>query len=128
MLVQNTDYSSLDMDGRVHSLLEQMLKLLVEKNIGTVVCQENHGLSNDIVSLSVTPGISTTYYVNTMILQSYHQPKDFGGAEINTTTDTINIPDHGYETGDKILYTLQTLQHLLQQTLFILLLEMIQLL
>ena len=32
-------------------------------------------------------------------------PRNFGGAEINTTTDTINIPDHGYETGDKILYT-----------------------
>ena len=50
-------------------------------------------------------------------------PRNFGGAEINTTTDTINIPDHGYETGDKIYILLRTLQHLLQRTLFILLLK-----
>ena len=75
--------------------------------MSTVVYQENHGLlQNDIVSLSVTPGISTTYYVkyNDTSKRVIINPRNFGGAEINTTTDTINIPDHGYETGDKILY------------------------
>jgi len=96
--------------GRVHSLLEQDIEVTgrVEKNVGTVVCQENHGLlQNDIVSLSVTPGISTTYYVkyNDTSKRVIINPRNFGGAEINTTTNTINIPDHGYETGDKILYT-----------------------
>ena len=53
--------------GVKHSLKPQKTEItgFVQKNIGTVVCKEAHNLqSSDRVSLSVVPGITTTYVVN----------------------------------------------------------------
>ena len=52
--------------GTKHSLKPQKEEItgFIEKVVGTVVCKENHGLlQNDKVSISLTPGITTSYQV-----------------------------------------------------------------
>ena len=96
--------------GVVHSLKPQKTEItgFAEKIVGTVVCEESHGLlQNDRVFLSVTPGITTSHYVkyNDTTKRTIVNPKTFGASGINTTTNTITISNHGYKTGDKLLYT-----------------------
>ena len=95
--------------GSFHSFKPQKQEItgFVEKVVGTVVCKEPHGLlANDRVQISVTPGISTTYYVryNDISKRTIVNPKSFGAAGINTATNLITINNHGYETGDKLVY------------------------
>ena len=96
--------------GKVHSFKPQKDEItgFVEKVVGTVVCKEPHGLiANDRVIMSVTPGISSSYYVkyDDITKRTIINPKNFGSAGINTNTDTITIQDHGFVTGEKILYS-----------------------
>lgn len=95
--------------GSVHSFKPQNQEVtgFVEKVVGTIVCKEPHGLlQNDRVQISVTPGISTTYYVryNDTSKRTIINPKTFGATGINTATSLITINNHGYETGDKLVY------------------------
>ena len=64
-------------------------------------------IANDRVIMSVTPGISSSYYVkyDDITKRTIINPKNFGSAGINTNTDTITIQDHGFVTGEKILYS-----------------------
>ena len=97
-------------DGVIHSVKPQKTEItgFAEKIVGTVVCKESHGLiQNDRVYLSVTPGITTSYYVkyNDTTKRTIINPKTFGASGINTTSNTITLSNHGYRTGDKLLYT-----------------------
>ena len=97
-------------DGVVHSVKPQKTEItgFAEKIVGTVVCKNPHGLlQNDKVYLSVTPGITTSYYVkyNDTTKRTIISPKTFGASGINTSSNTITISNHGYKTGDKLLYT-----------------------
>ncbi len=74
---------------------------------------ESHNLTNgDIVSLNVIPntvvGVGSTAPLS-LIYNEDHEiilvnRVGFTSAGINTATNTITIPNHGYSTGDKIFY------------------------
>ena len=95
--------------GQVHSLKPQKTEItgFAEKVVATVVCKENHGLqANDRVSLSLTPGITTSFQVefDDTTRRTFINPINFGASAVDINKDQITIPNHGYKTGDKILY------------------------
>ena len=95
--------------GTKHSLKPQKEEItgFIEKVVGTVVCKENHGLlQNDKVSISLTPGISTSYQVeyDDLTKRTIINPRSFGSSDVNITTSVFSLSDHGFKTGDKILY------------------------
>ena len=95
--------------GVVHSLTPQKIEItgFAEKVIATVVTKEPHKLqAKDRVQLSVTPGITTSFDIqfDDTTRRTFVNPLDFGASAIDLTNDEITIPDHGYKTGDKILY------------------------
>ena len=96
--------------GQLHSFKPQKTQITgyVEKVIGTVVCKESHGLiANDEVTLSLTPGISTTVNVkySDATKRTLINAREFGASAVNTDNYLITINDHGYQTGDKVFYT-----------------------
>ena len=75
--------------------------------MGTVVCKEAHNLTaNDLVSVSVTPGITTTFNVlfDDTTRRTFINPITFGASDVDITKDQITIPNHGYKTGHKVIY------------------------
>lgn len=80
----------------------------ISKNTVTVSTAQTHGLlNNDTVFIDVNPSISTTF---TFKYNDYNRkllvnPKDFISAGINTITNTINIIDHKFESGQKVIHT-----------------------
>ena len=79
----------------------------VEKVVGTVVCKDAHQLSaNDRVNISVTPGITTSFDIqfDDVTKRTFVNPISFGAAAIDVSKDQITLPNHGYKTGDKIIY------------------------
>ena len=95
--------------GVIHSLTPQKPEItgFAEKVIATVVTKEPHKLqAKDRIQLSVTPGITTSFDVqfDDTTRRTFINPLDFGAAAVDLTNDEITIPDHGYKTGDKILY------------------------
>ena len=95
--------------GVIHSLTPQRTEItgFVEKVVGTVVCKEPHKLqANDRVSLSVTPGITTSIDVqfDDITKRTFINPIEFGAAAVDITKDQITLPNHGYKTGDKVIY------------------------
>jgi|694.fasta_scaffold02948_8 hypothetical protein len=96
--------------GKYHSFTpqKQEYKVIVEKIIATVVCDEAHNLSLlDNVELSLTPGISTTisvrYDLDTNL--TLFNPLTFNSTGINTNSSKITIQNHGLQDGDKVLYS-----------------------
>ena len=95
--------------GVVHSLTPQRTEItgFAEKVVGTVVCKENHGLqANDNVRISLTPGITTSFDVqfDEVTKRTFINPITFGAAAVDTTKDQITFINHGFKTGDKVLY------------------------
>ena len=98
--------------GNTHSFktnYENTLVGTVSKNVVTVSTAETHGLSLlDNVIINVKLGISTTVvikyddYNRRMIIN----PRSF--SSIDTQNNTITIPNHGYYTGQKVLYSSNT--------------------
>jgi len=96
--------------GLFHSLKtqEQEITSIIQKNICTLTSRKNHGLSlNSLFNLNVVPGISTTVIIkyNSSNRRLVVNPKSFSGSGINTSTSSITIENHGYQTGDKLIYT-----------------------
>jgi hypothetical protein len=96
--------------GTYHSFtpLNPEFKGTVEKIIATVVCEEDHNLSlNDEVRISLSPGISTTFYVkydkDTKL--TVFNELQFGSSAISIDQSKITINSHNFSTGDKVLYT-----------------------
>ena len=72
-----------------------------------MVCKEAHKLqSNDRISLSVTPGITTSFDIqfDDTTRRTFVNPISFGAAAVDINKDQITLPNHGYKTGDKIIY------------------------
>ena len=72
-----------------------------------MVCKEAHNLqSDDRISLSVTPGITTSFDIefDEVTKRTIINPLEFGASGVDTSEDTITISGHGYKTGDKVLY------------------------
>ena len=72
-----------------------------------MVCKEAHNLqSDDRISLSVTPGITTSFDIefDEVTKRTIIDPLEFGASGVDTSNDTITIIGHGYKTGDKVLY------------------------
>ena len=95
--------------GQVHSFTPTKTEItgFVEKVVGTVVCKEAHNLqANDRVSVSVTPGITTSYQIefDDTTRRTFVNPLNFGSSAVDIETNTITISNHGYKTGDKVLY------------------------
>ena len=95
--------------GVKHSFTSQKEQItgFIEKIVGTVVCKENHNLlQNDSISISLTPGISTSFNVgyDDLTKRTIINSKSFGSSSVNTTTSVITLNDHRFHTGDKVIY------------------------
>ena len=80
----------------------------ITRNLVTVSAASSHGLTNnDEVIVNVNPGISTTFIVkyNDYNRRTVAIPKSFVSSGVNTTTNTFTLNDHGFVTGQKIIYT-----------------------
>jgi len=80
----------------------------VTKRTVTVTTNINHGLhSGHFVDIDVNPSIATTYVVkyndkNRRVLVGI---ETFSAVGVNSTTNTITISNHGYESGDKVIHS-----------------------
>ena len=95
--------------GQVHSFKPTKTEItgFVEKVVGTVVCKDAHKLqANDRVSLSVTPGITTSFDIqfDDTTRRTFVNPISFGASSVDINKDQIVLPNHGYKTGDKVIY------------------------
>ncbi|MFZ9376831.1 MAG: hypothetical protein ACO25K_06875, partial [Candidatus Fonsibacter ubiquis] len=95
--------------GNNHSFKTNYDKIsgTVSKNIVTVSTASTHGLNTgDIVSINVNPKLTTTIPVlyNDERRRVVLNPKTFISSGINTTSGTITISNHGFITGQKIIY------------------------
>ena len=96
--------------GVYHSFKTNFDKLTckVTKNTVTVSTSQTHGLtSEDKVFITVNPKSEVTHVVkyddyNRRILIN---PKNFTSSGINTTSSLINIPNHGFVSGQKVIHT-----------------------
>lgn len=95
--------------GEIHSLKTQYSTITgkVSKNLVTVSTASTHGLQNqDSVLMNVISGISTTVsvkyddYNRRMILNS----RSFGSGDINISQNTIQIVNHSYSPGQKLIH------------------------
>jgi YHYH protein len=98
--------------GNTHSFktnIDSNLTGQISKNVVTVSTAETHGLSLlDTVTIDAKPGISTTlilkyddYNRRLLVNQRYF-------SNIDTDNSIITINNHGYYTGQKVLYTSNT--------------------
>jgi hypothetical protein len=80
----------------------------VNRNLVTVSTAQTHGLrTGHDVFVDVNPSIASTFTItysdhNRKLLIN---PKTFSSSDINITTNSISIVEHGFETGQKVLHT-----------------------
>jgi len=78
------------------------------KNTVTVATASTHGLIlNDTVDIQINCGITTTVVVK---YDDYNRriifnPKSFVASDVNIIDSTITIANHGFNSGDKVIYT-----------------------
>jgi hypothetical protein len=95
--------------GNTHSFATNYSNITgdVVKRTVTVTTSEDHGLrQNHSVYIDVNPSVASTYKVkynslNRRILVGINTITSSG---INTATNTFTIVDHGYRSGDKVIY------------------------
>jgi len=98
--------------GNTHSFvtnLENNLRGDITKSVVTVTTTESHGLSlQDNISIGVKSGVSTTFVVkyNDFNRRLIINPRNF--ASVDTSNGTIIINNHGYKTGQKVVYNAAT--------------------
>ena len=76
------------------------------RNTVTVATASTHGLTiGDKVNMSVIPGITTTVTVkyNDHNRRIVFNPLGFTTAGVSTSQNTIEISNHGFKTGDKVI-------------------------
>ena len=85
----------------------------IDKIKSTVSVSTAHGLlQNDTIKLSVQPNLSVGIGTSSSIYVSYYaakkqlifNPIGFTSVGINTINNTINLPNHNLNTGDKVFY------------------------
>jgi hypothetical protein len=80
----------------------------ISKNNVTVSTAQTHGLLNgDKVFIDVNPSISTSVTIkyNDYTRKLLVNPKNFTSVGIDTNTNTITIPNHRFENGQKVVHT-----------------------
>ena len=84
----------------------------VEKIRTTVSVSTSHGMSvGDVIDLTVNPNLSVGIGTSTAVRISRDQdrilvnPIGFNSNGVNTVTNTITLPNHELETGDKVYYS-----------------------
>ena len=85
--------------GEVHSFKPTKTEItgIVKKVVATVVCKEAHKLqADDRVSLSVTPGITTSFDIqfDDTTRRTFVNPINFGASAVDTTSNTITFANH----------------------------------
>jgi len=109
-LFKITDYGT----GEVHSIktnLPLTIRGDVYKKTATVVTNREHGLtSGDEVNIKVTSGITTTFVISydDINRRMLVNPRVFVDVDINLSKNTITIPNHGFVTGQKVIYNSAT--------------------
>ena len=99
--------------GRNHSFTTNYDNITgnLAKRTVTVTTDVNHGVrAGHFVDIDVNPSFATTYVVkyndaNRRVLVGIETFSDVG---VNTTTNTITISNHGYESGDKVIHSSTT--------------------
>ena len=80
----------------------------VIKRVVTVTTDVNHGIRGEHrVDIDVNPSFATTYVVkyNDTHRRALVGIKTFSAVGVNSTTNTIGITNHGYESGDKVIHS-----------------------
>jgi hypothetical protein len=95
----------------------------IQKYVGIVTTSQNHSLLNgDIITLTLDSNVKEKFYevkYNSKIKKSIFNPQNFTSSGINTNTDTITLLDHGFVSGDKILYqSLNSANPLINNTIY----------
>jgi hypothetical protein len=96
--------------GKNHSFKTNYSNVLTgeyTKNVVTVSTASTHGLKvNDVVYLDVLPGITTTVVVkyNDKNRRLVVNPRTFDSSDVDIINNTITIENHGYTTGEKVIY------------------------
>jgi len=80
----------------------------IVKRVVTVTTDENHGIRGEhFVNINVNPSFATTYVVkyNDTHRRVLVGIKTFSAVGVNSTSNTISISNHGYESGDKVIHS-----------------------
>ena len=86
---------------------DNVLRINSERNRIVVSTAQTHGLSiGDRVDIKVNSGLTTNYKIsyddnNRRLLVN---AVNFSGSSINVARNTITIPNHNFNTGDKVVY------------------------
>jgi hypothetical protein len=83
----------------------------IERNRVIVSTSSSHGLSlGDRVDVNVNVGITTTIKVlyNDSNRRTLINPRNFKTSDVNLTRDTIRINNHGFYTGQKVVFSTTT--------------------
>tara|TARA_R100001594_G_scaffold439_2_gene1654 strand:+ start:3602 stop:17350 length:13749 start_codon:yes stop_codon:yes gene_type:complete len=83
----------------------------VERHLVTVAAASSHGLTNnDEVTVNVNPGVTTSFVIkyNDYNRKLVVTPKSFAAAGVNTSTNAFTLTDHGFVTGQKVIYTAES--------------------
>ena len=83
----------------------------VVKRVVTVTTNVNHGiLAEHFVDIDVNPSFATTHIVkyNDRHRRILVGIETFSAVGVNSTTNTISISNHGYESGDKVIHSSTT--------------------
>lgn len=100
--------------GLNHSFKTDYDNVLVgefSRNTVTVVTASAHGLKNDdTVYFESLPGITTTVVIkyNDNNRRLIVNPKNFVSGDVDIANNTISISNHGYFTGQKVIYNSST--------------------
>lgn len=105
-------YNSLG-SGQMHSLLTNYDSTIgeVERNVVSVFPKTDSGLvKGDAVSVSVKPKTSETIKIvyNSATQRILARPRAFLAADVDIAKETIELTNHRYYTGQKVLYTATT--------------------
>ena len=90
----------------IETVKTQVVSAEATRNTVTVSTASTHGLTvGETVKMNVTPGITTTVAVkyNDYNRRIVFNPLGFSTAGVSTIQNTIEISDHGFNTGDKVI-------------------------
>ena len=80
----------------------------IVKRVVTVTTDVNHGIRGEHrVDIDVNPSFATTYVVkyNDTHRRVLVGIKTFSAVGVNSTSNTISVSNHGYESGDKVIHS-----------------------
>jgi len=78
------------------------------RNLVTVSTSSTHGLiTNDFVNIDVNPSVEVTYTIkyDDLNRRTVINPRDFADADVDINANSIEILNHGFVTGQKVIHT-----------------------